>query len=60
MIRVDVRTLFDLNLWESACNTLGINVYAVNEGQLDKNDELTFTLTQAQDIGLITRRVRGW
>lgn len=60
MITIDVGTICELNLWEQACDTLGINPWARNEGLLTNKDELTFTLDQAQDIGLIAKRRSGW
>ena len=43
--------LMDKGIWEKACELLGINVWAVNEGLMDSDKELYLTEDQANKLG---------
>jgi hypothetical protein len=52
-VTVTARELLDRLVWDRACDMLGLNPWAVNEGQMDSGERLTFTLEQAQTLGLL-------
>jgi hypothetical protein len=35
-----------LGIWERICEIIGLNVYAINEGLLDSNEEITVSLNE--------------
>lgn len=47
------RELMDKYLWDEACEELGMNRWAVNEGLRDPYEHITLTQEQAVRIGLI-------
>ena len=52
-ITLTVDELMDKDLWIEACELLGINEWAVNEGLMDSDEELTFTEEQAHKLGIL-------
>jgi hypothetical protein len=52
-VTVTVRELMDRFVWSEACGLLGLNSWAVNEGQMDSGDRVTLTLEQARTLGLL-------
>lgn len=42
MVKMTVRQCKDLGLWDDYCNWSGCNPYAVNEGQINSDDEIEF------------------
>lgn len=52
-VTVTARYLLDHDLWIRACEMTGLNEWAVNEGRMDAQDTVTFTLAQAAEIGLL-------
>jgi len=52
-ITITAAELQDLGIWAEACEELGINPYAVNEGLMNPDEELTLTEFQAQRLKLI-------
>ena len=54
-IRVTARELMDRYLWIEACDEVGISEWAVNEGRMSMDDEITLTEEQAEKIGLLKR-----
>ncbi|MCK4251922.1 hypothetical protein KAX97_10765 [candidate division WOR-3 bacterium] len=42
-----------LPIWEEVCELKGMNSWAIAEGLMDKEDEITFTLEEAVSLGLI-------
>lgn len=56
-IKVTASVLLDRGLWDRACKLTGLNVWAaINEGLINLTDEVTFTLAQAQELGLLEAR----
>lgn len=51
------RELMDRSRWDEACGMLGLNPWAVNEGQMDSGDEITLTEGQAFQLGLVPSRL---
>lgn len=51
-VTVTVEFLMNLGVWGNACEVLGINPWAANEGLASTTDTLTMTLDQAHKIGL--------
>ena len=47
--------LMDKGIWEKACELLGINVWAVNEGLMDSDEELYLTEGRANKLGLLCK-----
>ena len=45
--------LIDKGLWDKACEMLGLNVWAVNEGLMTSDTGIDFTEEQARGIGLL-------
>lgn len=43
-----------LPIWEEVCELKGINPWAIAEGLMDKEDEITFTLEEAVSLGLVS------
>jgi len=56
------RELLDRGVWDQACDMLGMNVWAINEGQMDSTEELTLTEEQAQELGILPKATdeRSW
>ena len=52
-VTVTARELLDRLVWDRACDMLGLNPWAVNEGRMDSGERLTFTLEQARELGLL-------
>ena len=52
-VRVPAKALLDKGLWLAACDELGINEWAINEGRMDSSEELVLTQRQAKKIGLL-------
>ena len=52
-ITVTARELLDRGVWTEACELLGINEWAVNEGLMDPGDEIILTVNQAKQLGLL-------
>jgi len=44
----------DEGVWEEACELLGINPYAVNEGLMEPRERIELTEDQARKLGLLT------
>lgn len=40
MIKMTVRQCWDLGLWDNYCEYSGCNPYAINEGQINYDDEI--------------------
>jgi hypothetical protein len=53
-ITVTARELLDRLVWDQACDMLGLNEWAINEGRMDASDTVTLTLAQAAELGLLT------
>lgn len=48
--------LMDRGAWIRACKLLGLNEWAVNEGMMDSDHEITLTDAQARELGLLPRQ----
>jgi len=63
MMRVIVtaKELIDAGLWDTACDVLGYNPWAVSEG-MPSDTEITMTADQAIQIGLtmLPSKQKGW
>lgn len=55
LIKVTARELLNKGRWIEACEMLGINEWAINEGLMDSEDVLELTETEAVELGLISR-----
>jgi len=53
IVKVSTQELINLGIWEIACDVLGMNVWAVNEGLMDSDEIITLSQWQAQELGLI-------
>ena len=52
------RELFDKGVWMEACEMLGINEWAVNEGLMSQTEGLELSHEQAAELGLIPKEPR--
>ena len=52
-IKTSARELMERGLWNEACEVTGMNPYALNEGRMNAEDEITLTERQATRIGLL-------
>lgn len=46
------REILDRGIWDEFCDLRGINVWAINEGLMDEEEEFVFTEAEALRIGL--------
>lgn len=49
----------DRGLWLEACEELGVNERAMNEGLMESHDEVSIALEQAEKIGLLKSGRKG-
>ena len=54
-ILITASDLIDRGLWDEVCEARGINVWAVNEGLMDADEEFIFTQKEATSLGLLPR-----
>ena len=52
-IIVTAEELIDKGVWEEFCELKGINVWAVNEGAIDSDEEWSLTEEEAKQFGFI-------
>jgi hypothetical protein len=52
-VTVTAGELLDRHIWTRACDLIGFNSWAINEGQMDRDERLAFTLEQARELGLL-------
>ena len=50
---ITAEELIDRGLWEQFCGDRGINVWAINEGQMDDDHEFILSTREAKRYGLI-------
>ena len=51
-IIITAREALEKGIWDDLCDLKGFNVWAVNEGQMDGNEEITLTEEEAQKLGI--------
>lgn len=56
-ILITARELMDRHQWDRACELAGLSPWAVNEGQMDMDDEVTLTAEAAGKLGLLAAGV---
>ena len=54
-ITITAREALDKGIWDKLCDLKGINVWAINKGLMDSTDEITLTLLEAEELGLIDK-----
>lgn len=42
-----------LDLWEKVCKMKRISVWALNEGQIRRDEEIEFTEAEARELGIV-------
>lgn len=52
-VLITARELFDRGLWNQACELAGLSSWAVNEGQMDMDDEVSLSAMAADKLGLL-------
>jgi hypothetical protein len=52
-IIVTAEEIMDKGSWEKFCEEFGINLWAMNEGLMDDDDEFTLTEKQARSFGFL-------
>ena len=56
-----VSEIFDvLGLWDKVCALKGINVWAVNEGLMSRDEEITFTEEECRELGIAVPGKKWW
>jgi hypothetical protein len=53
VVRASAGWLLEHGLWAQACALTGLGEWAVNEGQMGRDEAVTLTLAQAEAIGLL-------
>lgn len=48
--------LMGMGLWDQFCGLKGYSVWCVNEGQLDGDEELTLSVSEMIDLGLVEKK----
>jgi hypothetical protein len=51
-VAITAREALDLHVWDALCALKGINEWAINEGMMDVNEEITLSLDEVQQLGL--------
>ncbi len=51
-ITLTAREILDREIWDEFCALRDINVWAVNEGLMDEDEQFTFTEEEARKLGL--------
>lgn len=51
-IVITVDEAIDLGIWESFCKMRGISEWALNEGLMNLNEEITLSKQEAVDLGI--------
>lgn len=52
-IIVTANELMDKGAWDNFCEARGLNVWAVNEGLMDSNEQFTLTTEEVKQYGFI-------
>lgn len=47
--------LLDRGVWDEVCKLRGINEWAIKEGLMDGDEELTFSEEEAKKLGLLRK-----
>jgi hypothetical protein len=55
-ITMTIREIFGRSIWLQVCEMKGINRFAVVEGQANMDKEITFTESEAVELGLVPRQ----
>lgn len=51
-ISMSAGELIENGSWDKVCELKGLNIWAVNEGLMDREEKITFTQEEAQQLGL--------
>jgi len=54
-IQITAKELLDKGKWDEACEIKGLNPWCINEGMMDSSESLSFTLKEAEQLGLINK-----
>lgn len=49
-MKITVREIFDMGLWEEFCEITGTNEWAVNEGLVDYDEEMEISTADAKRL----------
>ena len=52
-ILITAEEAIDRGIWEDLCEMKGFNVWAVNEGLMDEDYEISLDAEEARDLGVI-------
>jgi hypothetical protein len=52
-ITLTAREILDRGIWDEFCDLRGINVWAINEGRMDEDEQFTFTEAEARKLGVV-------
>ena len=51
-IVITAKEALDLGIWDSLCKMKGMNVWAMNEGLMSGDEEITLSKREAVDLGV--------
>ena len=51
-IIITANEAMDLGIWDNLCKVKGINVWAVSEGLMNSDDEVTLSKEEAVELGV--------
>ena len=52
-ITVTAQEVLDAGVWDEFCEEFGLNVWAINEGRMDSDEEFSLTEEQAKKLGFL-------
>ncbi len=52
-VQIPAYKLIEKGIWQDACELLGLDQWAVNEGKMDEHKMITLTEIQAKELGVI-------
>jgi len=52
-VTVTASELIDSGYWDDYCEAHGLNVWCVNEGLMDSDEQITLTVEEARSWGLV-------
>lgn len=58
-MKVSIKEILDNECWEAVADLKGINIHAINEGQLSEDDYIDMTLVEALQVGLLKNTLDG-
>ena len=51
--------LISKGIWDEVCELKGLNIWAVNEGLMDRGEEINFNEEEAKQLGILHEKQYG-